>query len=72
MTSYLEDPFGGFLPNAMYQKSFEKFQHIPKFLLISAKAMRSIKRYVSSAKTAELHGIPLTEKSVINVRIPLH
>ena len=37
-----------------------------------SKAMRSVKRYVSSAKTAELRGILLTEKSVINVRILLH
>ena len=36
-----------------------------------SKAMRSVKRYACYAKTAELRGIPLTGKSVINVIIPL-
>ena len=41
------------------------------YMKICSKAMRSVKRYVSSAKNPEFRIIPMAVITVINVRIPL-
>ena len=51
---------------AILNKLFHVFKH-----LVRNKAMRSDKRYVSSAKNPEFGVIPMSVITVINVRLPL-